>query len=355
MAEVIRVLVPKVPEFKSYKKYLKQIDERKIYSNFGPLNNLLVERLAEYFGVSPENVCSVANATLGIQGLIETLHLSKENAEWFLPSWTFTATATALAKTGSMATFVDIDHEWRAKFPERAEYLIDVAPFGDSINLSRLGQRKAVIVDAAPSFDSLRKVNFGTAFPIAVVVSLHATKLLPAGEGGIVISNSESWISEFKRWTNFGMDTDRISTILGTNGKLSEFSSAVALASLDNWSITRERFLDLRQRALAISHLNDFLCAPADEKFLATPYWILRTKSQQQTSDIEHRFWENRIETRKWWAVGLHKMKAFSNFSKGNLEETERTSDRYLGLPFHFDLRNRDFARIESALADIAR
>jgi len=346
----IPIMVPTVPKFEHYKKYLDQIDENRIYSNFGPLNDLLIFRLSEYLGVNPDNICTVSNATLALQGLIATSSCFEDFDSWSLPSWTFTATAAALGQVQRLGTFVDIDDNWRAVFPDIEPAIIDVAPFGDSIDIERLGKRKAAIIDCAPSFDALRNVKLVASYPVAIVISLHATKLIPAGEGGVVVSNSPNWIQEIKKWSNFGFSKERNSDFLGTNAKLSEFSAAIALASLDSWESNRKTFLDLRQKTLEISHIFNLKCSPAEEKGFATPYWVLRTNSKTQSDRIMEKLSQHSIQTRKWWGEGCHKMPAYANFLRSKLSKTELAAETSLGLPFHLHLQERDFVLIVEAL-----
>lgn len=57
---------PKLPAADRIGAYLCKIDESRIYSNFGPLARSLEDRLGARFGLSGENVCSLANGTLGL-------------------------------------------------------------------------------------------------------------------------------------------------------------------------------------------------------------------------------------------------------------------------------------------------
>lgn len=349
--EEIKVLIPRVPEAEKILPYLKRIDENRIYSNFGPLNSELIRRLSTYTGINSEYIATCANATLAIQGLMQTCPLQSEI--WELPAWTFTATAAAAVQSGRKLRFVDASSDWRARFDRtstKQNGLIDVAPFGDSIESEPVEKCKSLIIDAAPCFDSLKNFSLHEKYPIVIVVSLHATKLLPAGEGSFVLSNSKEWISKFKSWTNFGMNKDRVSLFIGTNAKLSELSAAVALASLDDWSNTRDKYVELTSRALSISHQYGFLTSPAMEKGLITPYWILLLNTIAQKKILIDSLNVNNIGWRDWWKHGIHKMPAYSHLATGSFPVADKISSLTLGLPFHTRLKDEDFLRIARSI-----
>jgi dTDP-4-amino-4,6-dideoxygalactose transaminase len=350
----IKVLIPSVPKADCILPYLKEIDSTRIYSNFGPLNAELIARLSSYIGIGTQNIATCANATLAIQGLIASNPIKSH--DWELPVWTFTATPAAAVNSGKNLEFVDSNVHWRADFDSRrskGHSLIDIAPFGDLIETMPVVKCKSLIVDAAPCFDSVKKIDLHDDYPVAVVVSLHATKLLPAGEGAFVFSNSTEWISTFKSWTNFGMDGDRVSQFIGTNAKLSEYGAAVALASLDLWPSTRIKFLELSKKALTTSHKYGFLTSPAMEKGLVTPYWILRLEDKKQKSHLINLLNNNNIEWRDWWKEGIHKMPAYANFIKRDFPQTDLLSSVTIGLPMHSELTEIDLMRISNLIKSL--
>ena len=350
-SRAIPILVPEVPLADKLMPYLKDIDENKIYSNFGPLNQRLKDRLGKYTGVKSENIATCSNATLAIQGLMQTD--PKDSHEWSMPVWTFTATAAAALNSGRSVKFVDTRANWRADFGENRVFhhsLLDVAPFGDSINLASIDTCESLIIDAAPSFDAVAQIKLHTKFPVAIVISLHATKLMPAGEGAFVISNSSEWIRNFESWTNFGMNADRESQFVGTNAKMSEYSSAVAHASLDSWQKIRSSVLAISDTARQISHNFGFSTSPAMERGLATPYWVLVLNDPTQKANLIKNCEMEAIGWRDWWKHGVHRMPAYCDKANGKFPNTDLYASVTIGLPFHSHLTDGDFARIEQAI-----
>lgn len=331
--------------------YLDLIDESRIYSNFGPLNNLLINRLADYFNVHTTSLVTVANATLGIQGAILTSGISNLE-EWALPSWTFTATAAAVANSNVEPHFFDVDEEWRLKCDHEIKNMVDVLPFGLDLNLNRIPSSvQCIVVDGAASFDSLRNLSLPKDKKIAIIVSFHATKLLPGGEGGVFISNDEEWVTRFKSWTNFGFDKTRISKFIGTNAKLDEYSCAVALAALDEWPRVKNNYLHITKRALEISDRSKLTVHLAMQRGFVTPYWIV-SSHREKIDFVLSKLQENNIPFRRWWEYGCSEMPAYANFKKENLENSKRIAECTIGLPFHAFLNNNDWHLLEKTLCN---
>jgi dTDP-4-amino-4,6-dideoxygalactose transaminase len=235
---------------------------------------------------------------------------------------------------------------------------MDVLPFGAEPRLPEWYHKADfVLIDGAASFDALKEVGQSDIMSdrVAIVVSLHSTKLMGGGEGGIVLSKNTELITKIKAWQNFGFDLNnsrtRTSNFIGTNAKMSEYSCAVALASLDNWGENRENYLGISRTARAICTELGFEIHPAMKRGLATPNWILIPRDQSQSQKIEIAFDSAKFETRKWWNDGCHKMYAFSGYANEALPNTESLAGRYIGLPFHLYLPNEYWNRVHDLLS----
>jgi dTDP-4-amino-4,6-dideoxygalactose transaminase len=131
----------------------------------------------------------------------------------------------------------------------------------------------------------------------------------------------------------------------GTNGKLSEIAAAAALASLEDWPHNRERLLVLGKLAVEKSNLAGLEVVGGLAGGYATPYWVVRCKTIDDREGLRQSLESRGIETRLWWAAGMHRMPAFAGIpGKSSLPETDRWASTYLGLPMHTHL---DPAEIE--------
>lgn len=347
---LIKVFEPYPPKIKEVKSYLRQIEKNNWYTNFGPLHDELVIKFSQYFNIPSNQIVLFPNATLAIVGAISVLNL--KNKRWLVPSWTFAATPSAVVLGGGKPFFVDIDEEWRAKLNRKNGNLIDVLPFGDSLRETLIDTSgNYQIIDGAASFDSLKEIKFPSNKSVGVVVSLHATKLMSTGEGGVFITNDQSWANRVRDWTRFGFQNgNRVSNFVGINAKFSEYQAALGLVSFKNWKSQRDKILKLNSIVLDLTLRNGFEASPATLKGYATPYWILKTASKNQKINLVKNFAKLGIETRDWWNSGCAVMPAFKHFEKDSLRATHKLSSEVVGLPFHLNLSGNDLDRIDFAL-----
>lgn len=348
---MIPILIPNVPSTEHILPYLQRIDLNRIYSNGGPLHTELVARIADHFAVDTGMVAIVANATLALEGAVRTAPTS--NSLWECPSWTFTATPAAVLGAGAELTFVDVDDQWRIAPGYVSGNLVDVLPFGKGVDFDRLDltSLNCLVVDAAASFDSLSDFQFPEMLPTVVIISMHATKVFPAGEGGIILSNNFEWIQRLRKWSNFGMGPDRVSDFIGTNAKLSEYGSAVGLATLDSWSSIRSDFEKISSQILDLSNRLDLNCFTPHGASISS-YWILRDLDPLFKQAIIESFKVLGIATRDWWESGCHRMPAYegSLAEKSSLKNTEYIAATSLGLPFFIGMSQDQLNEIEIAL-----
>ena len=67
---IAQPLLPKTPEILPY---LERIDEKRFYSNFGPLNTELETRISEKLGSGINSVTTVSSATAGLTATLISL------------------------------------------------------------------------------------------------------------------------------------------------------------------------------------------------------------------------------------------------------------------------------------------
>lgn len=345
----IRVFKPSFPTTDRIAAYIDEAARAGQFSNNGPLVTRFEDRLANHFGVAAAQTAMCSSGTAALEGALATMESA--GASWHLPAWTFTATPGAVLRAGKAARFVDVDAAQRASFDPACEFAIDVLPFGAGADWSRAGApRQTVLVDAAASFDGCANFDFPPGMKVGVIVSLHATKSLPAGEGGVFFSNDAKWVDDFRRWANFGMWGSRVSQIPGTNAKMSEITAAVGLASLDAWPENRQRWVENAEHALRVSTEINLPTGLEATRGLAAPYWNVRLRHETARNEVAGLLANNGIETRRWWGDGAHAMPAYRDIASEPLPNTEEHARTNLGLPFHLGLDAQDFARIGSLI-----
>jgi len=356
---------PQLPTAEDIFPYLKRIDEARWYSNFGQLLREFEARTASLFDLLPTQITTAGNGTLVLTAILRALDLPA-NTLCLMPSWTFIATAAAAHYAGLVPYFVDVDAETQALDPEQTKEAIKhapgqvsavivVAPFGAPINQEAwaIFQNETgipVIIDAAAGFDAVMNSPSMRVGIIPTMVSLHATKVFGIGEGGIVISKDKELIQKIKSVVSFGFHGGREAQLKGMNAKLSEYSAAVGLASLDNWNKTRISWQSVRDFYIERLNKNNIV------HFL-NKNWISGTCNvlfPGKAKLIGQKLIDKGIDTRQWWLDGCHKHEAYQHFPKmDELEVTNWLSDSVIGLPYSIDITKEQIDHICDVISEI--
>ena len=361
----VDLLRPLLPTADKIEPYLKRIDQARWYSNLGPLVEEVKERTAKHFNVQYDAVITCSSATSGLTSVLRAMNLPRDSY-CLVPSWTFVATPASAIAAEMIPYFVDVDEETWALDPDSIRDIIRnidgvigaiivVAPFGKQIDLGAWQKFSSdtsipVIIDAAAGFDSFRNAEFNN---IPVVFSLHATKILGCGEGGLVISRDHGFMRHVQEQTNFGFYTRHISTP-GVNAKMSEYSAAVALAALDIWPTRRKEWQETTNKYL------DALEPIAKEHGLTI--WLDRDNlsptcnirlPEKNAEKIISNLKIRGVKARQWWDKGCHTQPAYAKYPKQDLTITNIFAESVISLPFFVDLPAASIEYVAEQLAEV--
>jgi dTDP-4-amino-4,6-dideoxygalactose transaminase len=204
-----------------------------------------------------------------------------------------------------------------------------------------------VVIDMAAGFDTARPAR------TPVMVSLHATKAVGAGEGGLIASEDAELIKDIQARASFGMARGtRLAEIPGTNAKMSEYTAAVAHASLDAWPETRSAFDALAgEYVRAIAGCRGVRLAPGFGAGWVGSTCNVALDAGHSEAVIE-RLAVHGIEAGRWWRRGCHTQRAFADCPRRPMPVTKDLGRRVIGLPFSIDMTGGDVARVALALTE---
>ncbi|MFD1623153.1 DegT/DnrJ/EryC1/StrS family aminotransferase [Azospirillum griseum] len=361
------VFQPKLPVADRLLPYLRLIDANRWYSNRGPLLARFEQALADHFAVASDRVIGVANATAGLTASLLAAGVDDAGRDGsplcILPSWTHEATAVAALRAGLTPWFHEVEEADWSLSPERVadslranptlaarvSHVIVTAPFGAVVAAEPWRALSdhfglAVTIDAASGFDQLR------GGPVDAVVSLHATKVLGVGEGGVVIAQDAQRAARLRDLVQLGLSDERVIQRAGLNAKLSEYGAAIGLAALDIWPERRATLVRLRAHYAARLGGVPGLSLWAPEGVSSTLMLRLPGPVAVETG---RRLAARGIATRRWWHAGCHRQPAFAACPRHPLPITEALADSVLGLPFHEDLTLCDIDTVVDTLRDV--
>ncbi len=248
---------------------LKQVLESRIWWRTPGTKTLGFERAFAKFHGARHGI-AVTNGTAALEVTMAGLGIGAGD-EVILPDFTFVATASAVLFANALPVLVDVDPGTYCINPDlveeaitpRTKAVIAVHMGGHPADLDRLKKitdrkKLALIEDSSHAHASEWKGKRIGTFGVAGTFSFQSSKLMTAGEGGIIISNDE----KFERQARSVHDCGRMPGewfyshfIYGSNYRLSEWQGAVLqaqLGRLDEQTQVRHRNGRLLDRLLGM-------------------------------------------------------------------------------------------------------
>jgi dTDP-4-amino-4,6-dideoxygalactose transaminase len=364
----------------------------------GPALGRLEAAAAAHLGV--RHVVGVASCTIGLVITLKSLAIvrgrattgcdapatcplpaagrhpaSPNAAEVIVPSFIFLAAPAAIVWAGLEPVFVDVDPATftvdpaavAAAVTDRTAAILACHTFGcpcDMPALERIAFRAGVplVVDAAHGLGSAvggRPVGAGG---LAQVFSLSPTKLVVAGEGGLVATDCDCLAAALRVAREYGNDGAYGCAMPGLNARLPEISAILArasLARLDRVAGQRRAATAAYRDALAGVPGLSFQSIPAG----ATSSWkdfVVAIDPDHCGIDrdtLRERLAARGIETRAYYSPAAHQMDAFRGFARPGqrLPVTDRLAATLVALPMGVhvtpDVAAAVAAEIRAALA----
>jgi dTDP-4-amino-4,6-dideoxygalactose transaminase len=215
-----------------------------------PFPNARAERFGAAFAAAHDakHAFAVVNGTVAIEIALVAAGL-RPGDEVILPAYTFEASAAPVLRLGAIPVFVDVLPETYCVDPAAAEAAITprtraLLPvhlamcMADMDALVALAGKHGlrVIEDCAHAHGAKWSGRGAGSLGSAGAFSLQTSKLLTAGEGGVVTTGDDEIAERAESYTNCGRAsrTDRFGhRPLGFNYRLTEFQAAVLLGQLE--------------------------------------------------------------------------------------------------------------------------
>jgi len=300
----------------------------------GPNVAAFEEEAARYLGV-PATI-GVANGTDALVLALDAMDVGVGD-EVVCPSFTFYATAEAIARRGATPVFADIDaatlnldpEDVAARVTARTRAIVPVHLFGRPAPLAELAQLGVPLLeDAAQAFGSPAVARTG----VASTFSFFPTKnLFGLGDGGLVAVTDEDLGERIRMLRFHGSKAKKTFECVGYNSRLDEIQAAVLrvfLEQLDEWTRLR-REAAARYAELGLGELVEL---PEDEPGHVYHLFVCRSPERER---IRHALSEAGIGNAQYYLPPLHLQPALAylGHGPGDLPETERASAENFSIP----------------------
>lgn len=364
---LLPVFTAQLPATNALLPYLKQLEQSRVYSNFGPLVLSLQDRLAALFDMERHTVVATGSGSAAlVAGILAAAGRSSALRPYALcPAYTFVGTASAAEQCGYTPYLADVcpttwqlNPETLVHHPalDKVGVVVPVAPYGRSVDVEKWSRFNEitgipVVIDAAAAVEAVADGKMRPVGDVTLALSFHATKAFGCGEGGcLLVSHPRSGVRA-AQVLNFGFMGSRDSAVAAFNGKMSEYHAAVAHAELDAWSDKRASFRRVaKYYQLAFSSAGLFGQRLISAPSIASNYVLYECASSDHAVALRAALETSRIESRQWYGGGLQAHQYYHDVMRDSLTVTEDLASRLVGLPMSSMMTGRDVHRVLDAI-----
>lgn len=313
------------------------------------------QAMAEHLEV--EHAVAVSSCTSGLMLVYQALDL---RGEVVVPSYTFMATVSSLIWAGLKPVFADVDRETTNLDPAAVELaitpetraIVAVHNFGVPAEIDQLrdiAERHSLrlIFDAAHGLGSRYRGQPVGGQADAHVYSLSPTKLVVAGEGGIVATNNDEVAQRVRTNREYGMAPGYDSVSAGINARMSEFHALLGLHSLERLAVGVERRQQVaaryREQLASLPGIFFQQVRDGDRSSYKDLAIFIEPESFGLTRDqLAAALSAENIDTRTYYNPPVHRHTAYRSYApdESALPSTNWLCDRVLCLPIYSDMED---------------
>lgn len=343
-------------QFNKSKKIFRLIKDTVKFNDF---------TLGRYVDLFEKKFCKYQKAkySIGVGSGTDAIFLSlkalgiKKNDEVITPTYSFYATAGAIATTGAKPVFVDIKNDLNIdedkiekKITKKTKAIVPVHWSGRICNMKKIlkiakKHKLHVVEDACHAImahDEEKKYagNFG----ITGCFSMHPLKNLNVwGDGGIVTTNNKKIYEKIRLMRNHGLVSRDNCKIYGYNSRLDTIQAAVGLEMIKKINLITE------SRIKNAKYLNDHL------KNISEITLIKEKKGNKSVFHLYQFFCKNRnglneylrknkIDSKIHYPKPLHLHHAAKKFKykSGQFENAERLAKKVISIPVHEFIKKKE-------------
>ena len=311
---------------------------------------------------------AVSSGTAALEIILRCLGV--EGMEVVVPANTFFATAAAVVHAGGRPRLADVDASTfalsaatvEAALTERTAGVVIVhiggmvSPETKAIADLCRHRRLFFVEDAAHAHGASVGGQPAGAFGDAAAFSFYPTKVLTAGEGGIILTPHEGLRDEALIYRDQGkagfLGGDHVR--LGAAWRMSELHAAVALAHLS----CLDEFLACRNAVAEIYHAG---LAPIEGVAAVIPPPGCESNYYKYPAVLATRHTRAAVKARlrdlgvglagEVYATPLHRQPVFARLPRADLPVAEDVCARHICLPVHSDMAEKEARHVLSSLA----
>jgi len=323
----------------------------------GPEVETFERELASYLGVG--HAVGVANGTDALAIALRAVGVGAGD-EVVVPSFTFYATAEAVASIGARPAFCDVDFDTRnvtadtvrAALTPDTRAVIAVDLFGSPAPVESIRELGLPVVeDAAQAVGASLAGRRAGALGDIGTLSFYPSKNLGCfGDGGAIVTDDAELAERVRALRFHGSRDKRTFEYVGYNSRLDELQAAVLrvlLWELDGWCEGRRR-AGAMYEAAGLGSLVRLPVVPEGSE----PAWHLYVATHPRADALIASLGERGIGARGYYRVPLHRQPAMEPYAsrEASLPATDELARTNLALPMSPVLDEEHVGEVVEAL-----
>ena len=284
--------------------------------------------------------------------------------EVIIPNYTMIATPNSIKMVGAKPVFVDVEPETlcldidavKDAISSKTKGIMLVSangryPMSGISSFEKLCDESNIVLieDSAQSLGStFKNKHTGTFFEMGCY-SMYPAKVMTAGEGGFIVTNSKKLRDKLLMIRNHGMVKGYDTRILGLNLRLPEINAAIAkiqMKKLPKFLQARKKNAELLTELLSKSNLS----LPIQRKHEKVN-WYLYTVTSPKRNTLLKKLNEKGVGAASYYPIPVHKTPFYK--SKTKLPITEWAASKVLSLPIHPKVTTKNIEFISKSIFEI--
>ena len=364
--------------------YLNKCIDTTFVSSVGEFVNRIEEMAAKQ--CNTKYAVATSSGTTGLHLALTGCGV-KENELVIIPTFTFIATANAVAHCGATPWLMDISPKSWAMDADQLKQEIDTNTIFENGRLihKETGKRVAAIMPVytlgnIPEMDKIREIAKAYGLPLIAdaaaaigavykgkalgeladltVLSFNGNKTVTAGGGGIVAGNDEALMKKLKHLSTTARVTAEYDhDMVGFNYRMTNIQAAVGCAQLER----TDEFVK-RKREIRSFYNNEFNGIKGVSLFPVPSYeesscWfsgiVIDEGGLDEIRQLCSKLREKEIESRSFWKP-VHLQKPYENALKASsLEISSKLWKRILTLPCSTNITNDELKYVSDCVKEI--
>ncbi len=282
--------------------------------------------------------------------------------EVIVPSFTFAATANAVAVTGATPVFIDIDPDTFCMDPEliapsitaRTRAIMPVHLYGHPAAMAQIMDIAAdhellVLEDAAQAHAATLEGRPVGAWGDAAAFSFYPTKNMTSGEGGMFVTGDPELARMVRLLRNQGMERRYHNEVAGLNNRMTDIHAAIGRVQLDKlpeWTRQRQanaKALDTGLTGVRTPHV----AAGADHVY---HQYTIRVSGDRDR--FVAALAERGVGSGVYYPVPVHRLPTFA--LDLDLPQTASAAAEVISLPVHPSLTPDELEAVITAVNAVA-